>query len=296
MGVFGSWVLAHGKLVKFASLSTAETVAADMPLNYMISSDQPTDRCRFTDVTGPITFDIDLTVPMAAQGVTSWRLVSLLYNNSSSTGTWSVIGAATPAGITSPTYSSGSMSLWPSPDCHTWARVHSRLWVPAGRTEKFLRVTITDTAPRQPDVTSASGFSTATHFDIGNLIVDFGYTTGDAGGDGGALYGSPIDGLKQEMRMVVAEGGPKFTRKRPMEQMRSFELVFTGPNAATEYYSKMSEIRRYVGSHTPIYLAEDLTGDEFQMEKQIFGLLHLNDVSIAQNQYFHVLIRVDEMT
>lgn len=295
MGVFGSWVLAHGRLVKFASLSTAETVAADMPLSYLISSDQPTDRCRFTDVTGPITFDIDLTVPMAAQGVTSWRLMALLFNNSSSTGTWSVIGAATPAGITSPTYSSGTMSLWPSPDLQTWPRIHSRLWVPAGRTEKFLRVTVNDTTPRRPDETSASGFSTATYFDIGNLLVDFGYTTGDAGGDGGVLYSSPIDGLKQDLRVVVAEGGPKFPRQRPMEHMRSFELVFTGPNAATEYYAKMSELRRYVGQHAPVYLAEDLTATTFQMDKQIFGLMHLSDVSIPQNGYYHVLIRIEEM-
>jgi hypothetical protein len=290
MSEYGTSVFATMKLAKWVTVTSAATVAGDMPLTYMTASEQPTDRTRFTNVTVPIVFDVDLNAAMMAQGLSGWRLLVLAFNNSSSTGTWSIIGAADAAGIGSPTLSTGTMSLWPSTDCSSFARIHSRYWASPARTERYLRITINDTTPRQPDVT-ASGFSTATFFDIGCLLISRAYLVGEDGA-GGVEYGSLVRGTDQQSRLIEAEGGPDFPRERPQKFRRSFNLIFAGENAEAEYYNRLAELELFAGNSRLVFLAHDITGTTFQMHRMVCGFMTLMDVSVPLNDYYHLVVTI----
>lgn len=251
-----------------------------MPLGYMLEP-QPTDRCRFIDISSPIVFDVNIAAAMVGQGISAWRLLVLANNNSGPSDTIRVTGAADLAHISTPTYDSSLLSMWPSPDCGDYARVHTRIWVPAGRSEGYLRITINSTGPREPtaDKTYPSGFKPVTYLDIGNLIISDGYIVGDAAAQGGTHSGIN-DGLSEELRRVMAEAGPVFPRIRPKSARRSFPIQLYGDNCHREARSLLAKIRRWCGVSRPIFLSENVNGIGNQMQAMVYGLFDsINDVS-----------------
>lgn len=276
------WLLISDHMSRWANLSSVSVTAADMPLLNLISSQQPTDRCRFIDLTSPIVFTVDLTAVMAAQSVSSWRAFVLSYNNSSSTGTFSISGNLG--------YSLINHPLWPSPDCGRFKRIHSYIYVPAGVPDTILTVTINDTTPRRP-VVSASGFTTANYFEIANLLVDYGIRSDLSVAV--RPQGTVIEGLDEEVRVVVSEGGPQFPRIRPRSARKSFSLRFRNKAA---YRIGMAQLRRDVGVSEAVMLIENLNGNQFAMDGMIYGLFDgLQDVTLHDDNNFEVVVKIKEM-
>jgi len=276
------WLLISDRLSRWGVLSSPSVTAADMPLSYLISSQQPTDRCRFIDLGSPVSFTIDLTAAMAAQGVTSWRALVLTYNNSSADGTFSVSGNLG--------YSVVDKPLWPSPDSGSFRRIHSYIYERAGVLDPVLTITIDDPNPRKPAL-SASGFSTADYFEIGNLLVDFGIVSGLDSVI--RQQGTVQEGLDEESKLIVSEGGPIFPRIRPRSARKSFNLKFLNKVA---YRTGMARLRRDVGVSEAVMLIEDLGGSSFQMDGITYGLFDgLQDVSLQDDEHFEVVVKIREM-
>lgn len=281
------WLLLSDKLSRWGVLSSSAVTAADMPLSYLVSSQQPTDRCRFIDLTSPITFTINLTAAMAAQNVTCWRCIALTYNNSSADGQWLVTGNLG-YNVSRARY----LPLWPSPDCTPFRRIHSYIYEPAGVTDPILTITIADPNPRKPAL-SASGFAVADYFEIGNVIVDFGIRSDID--NVVRLGGTVSEGLDEEAKIIVSEGGPIFPRIRPRSARKSFSLKFTNKET---YRSGMAQLRRDVGISQPVLLIENLNPAvaEFAMDGITYGLFDgLQDVSLADDETFEVILKIKEM-
>lgn len=326
-----NWLIATNRLIRWAIIRSDAVCPADMPLSYLISSDQPTDNARFTSPS-TIVFDIDMADAMLAQSITKWRLISLLYANSGSEDTFRVQGSTSISGLASSSYDSGFRWLWGGKDASTedpdtegyidFARTHTLLFEPLGRTETYLRVTIHSITSRR-EADTASGFDLATYLDIGNLIVSDCITARnyDYSINGSDIkMGSYSEGVSEEVRATISEGGPKFPRERPQSRTRTISLQFTdwgyqGSSiedrikfARQQYYRGLSKLHRYCGQHTPILFCEDVgyvaiaggvatvTPSDFIMERTVYGLLTgVQDVSIPQQNYFEVLVKVEEL-
>jgi len=276
------WLLISDRLSRWADLSSSSVTAADMPLANMVSSQQPTDRCRFIDLGSPIEFTVDLSAAMSAQGVTSYRCIVLAYNNSSADGTFSVFGNLGFTIIDAP--------LWPTPDCGRFKRIHSYIYVPAGIPDTFLTISINDPNPRRP-VISASGFAAADYFEIGNLLIDYGIRSDI--NNVVRQQGTVTEGLDEESKLIVSEGGPTFPRIRPRSSRKSFSLRFRNKQS---YRAGMAQLRRDVGVSEAVMLIEDLNGAEFAMDGMVYGLFDgLQDVSLADDNNFEVVVKIREM-
>lgn len=279
------WLIISDKLSRWASLSTSSVTAGDMPLNNLISSQQPTDRCRFIDLGAPIEFAVDLTAAKVAQGVSSIRCLILTHNNSSSTGTFSITGNLG--------YSKLNKPLWPSSDCADFLRIHSYIYEAQGIPDDVFTITINDTAPRKP-ARNAAGYETASWFEIGNLIADFGVGSNPI--DVIRQQGTVNEGQDEEVKQTTSEGGATFPRIRPRSGRKSFTLRFKNERA---YREGMAKLRRNVGISQAICLIEDVNdtnGNGFQMEKITYGLFEsLQDVSLIDNQNFEVVAKIKEM-
>lgn len=281
------WLFITDKLSKWAVLSSTSVTAGDMPLSYMISSQQPTDRCRFIDLGSPVSFTVDFTDAKAAQGVTLIRCIALLYNNSSSTGTFTVTGNLG--------YSK-TRSLWPSSDSGDYLRIHSYIYEANGISDDIFTITINDTTPRKP-ARNAAGYDTASWFEIGNLIADFGVGSGMSANAISARHkGSVSEGQDEEQKIVTSEGGATFPRIRPRSSRKSMTKRFLSEQA---YREGMAKLRRAVGTSEAVCLIEDVgdtKGNGFQMQKITYGLLEgLQDVSLIDNNNFEVVIKIREM-
>lgn len=236
-------------------------------------------------------FTIDLTAAMAAQSVSTWRCLVLTHNNSSSSGTFSISGNLG--------YSLTSQKLWPSSDCSRFPRIHSYIYVSAGVPDPVLTITINDTAPRR-SVKSASGFTTADYFEIGNLLVDFGIRSDLS--NVVRPQGTVSEGLDEESKLIVSEGGPSFPRIRPRSSRKSFSLRFLNQAA---YRAGMSQLRRDVGVSEAIMLIESLNESQqvriidtrqFAMDGMTYGMFDgLQDVSLADDEHFELIVKLKEM-
>jgi hypothetical protein len=279
------WLLISDKLSRWAALSSTSITAGDMPLSYLISSQQPTDRCRFIDLTSPIVFTVDLTDAKAAQDVTTIRCLALLYNNSSNTGTFTITGNLG--------YSKVAKSLWPSNDSKDYLRIHSYIYEPNGIPDNIFTITINDITPRKP-ARNAAGYETASWFEIGNLIVDYGISSNLATAI--RQQGTVIEGQDEEQKITISEGGATFPRIRPQSNRKSFTLRFKTEAA---YRAGMAKLRRDVGISQAICLIEDVgdvNGNGFQMQKITYGLFEsLQDVSLIDNRNFEVVVKLREM-
>jgi hypothetical protein len=292
-----SWIFATDKLTRFASLSSPTSCAADMPLSYMISSQQPSDRTRFLNTSsGSFYFDIDLSIPMTSLGLSSWRLLAMVDNNSGSNGIFRVTGASSPVGITSPTYDSGDRNLWPSSDAGDYNKVTSYIYEPDGRTETYLRVTIIDPSPRKVDYNIASGFSAVTYFEIGNLIVDFGFQSGDFGGVTIQRQGL-VRGRKTTQRASLqSETGSMFPRAGGDVDTKSFTMVTHGPGAKVEYSRALAKLRRDKGLAKAILFIDGLNDTDARMESAIYGLfMDVADVPVSDLQYYEISVKIAQM-
>lgn len=279
------WLLISDKLSKWASLASLSVTAGYMPLSYMVSSQQPKDRTRFIDLTAPIVFTVDITAAKIAQDVSTIRCLALLYNNGSSTGTFSVTGDLG--------YSNLNKPLWPSSDSKDYLRIHSYIYEPNGIPDNVFTITINDTTPRKP-ARNAAGYDTASWFEIGNVIVDYGISS--------SLttvirsQGTVSEGQDEEQKIVISEGGSTFPRIRPRSNRKSFTLRFKTEQA---YRAGMAKLRRDVGISQALCLIEDVNdtnGNGFQMQKIIYGLFEsLQDVSLIDNNNFEVVVKIREM-
>lgn len=279
------WLLLSDHLSRWASLSSLSVTAADMPLSYLISSQQPTDRCRFIDLGSPIVFTADLTVAMAAQSVTSWRVLVLTHNNSSADGTFSVSGNLG--------FSIINRHLWPSPDCTRYRRIHSYIYVPAGVPDTILTITINDPNPRKPAI-NPSGFEVADYFEIGGLLIDYGIRS-----DLSQVVrpqGTVSEGLDEESKLIVSEGGPIFPRIRPRSSRKSFSLRFVNKAAYRDGMRGFGQMRRDVGVSEAVMLIENLNGVAYMMDGMTYGLFDgLQDASLTDDNNFEVVVRIREM-
>jgi len=279
------WLLVSDKLSRWAVLSSSSITAGDMPLSYLISSQQPTDRCRFIDLTAPIIFTIDLTDAKAAQGVTTIRCLALLSNNSSSTGTFSVTGNLG--------YSNLNKPLWPSSDSGDFLKIHSYIYEPTGIPDDIFTITVNDATPRKP-ARNAAGYDTASWFEIGNLIIDYGISSNVATSI--RQQGTVSEGQDEEQKITISEGGATFPRIRPRSNRKSFTLRFT---TETAYRAGIAKLRRDAGISQAVCLIEDVgdtNSNGFQMQKITYGLFEsLQDVSLIDNNNFEVVIKIREM-
>jgi hypothetical protein len=300
MGTFRSPVIATSRLVDYAVLSTAAATAASMPLANL-ALPQPTDKTRFTSVVSAISFDIDITLAKTITGATGVRLVAIPYNNASSTGTWTVIFATTQANLTSSPALTSTQNLWPCSGLEEWGvRIPSYLWIPTARTENWIRITINDTAPRKPDAATIGAYTTATYFDIGRLIVAQAYVPGDSGGNTGSnrtgVQFGVSDGLHEEVRRVISEGGQIFPRERPRPRSKTFTLRSNGPNAEAEFLTNVEPLRRRRGVSRDVFVMEDVTATTFIPDRLIYGLMgELEDVSLPDYNHYEVRFTVQEM-
>lgn len=279
------WLLISDKLSRWAELSSDSITAGDMPLSYLISSQQPTDRCRFIDLSSPIIFTVDLTEAKAAQGVSAIRCLALLYNNSSIAGTFSITGNLG--------YSNLNMPLWPSSDSKDYLRIHSYIYEPLGIPDNTLTVTINDATPRKA-ARNAAGYDTATWFEIGNLIVDYGISSSFVNVI--RQQGTVVEGQDEEQKITISEGGATFPRIRPRSSRKSFTLRFKNEIA---YRAGMMKLKRDVGISQAVCLIEDVNdthGNGFQMQKIVYGLFEsLQDVTLIDNNNFEVVVKIREM-
>lgn len=279
------WLIISDKLSRWGSLSSTAITAGDTPLNNMISSQQPTDRCRFIDLNSPIVFTVDLTAAKAAQGVSVIRCLVLTHNNASSAGTFSVTGDLG--------YSKLNKPLWPSTDSGDYLKIHSYIYEPQGIPDNVFTITINDPAPRKA-ARNAAGYATAAWFEIGNLIVDYGISSSI--GNAIRQQGTVSEGQDEEQKITTSEGGAVFPRIRPRSGRKSFTLRFLNESA---YRGGMAKLRRDVGISQAIMLIEDVgdtNGNGFQMQKITYGLLEsLQDVSLSDNNNFEVVVKIREM-
>lgn len=278
------WLLISDSLSRWANLSSSAVTAGDMPLSYLISSQQPTDRCRFINLSPPIVFTVDLAAAKAAQGVSTIRCLFLGYNNSSSAGTFTVSGNLG--------YSK-TKALWPSSDSKDYLRIHSYIYEPLGIPDNVFTITINDLAPRKA-ARNAAGYDTAAWFEIGTLIADYGISSGLTSSV--RQQGTVTEGQDEEAKIVTSEGGASFPRIRTRSGRKSFTLRFL--NEAT-YRAGMAKLRRSVGISQAIALIEDVNdthGNGFQMQKITYGLFDsLQDVSLSDNNNFEVVVKIREM-
>lgn len=101
---------------------------------------QPTHAYQSVDLTG-------LVLELDRGAAEPFNLVALLFANITAAGTWRVRAADTKANLTAgPGYDSGTIGFWASPGLDQWTRTHSLLWIPAGVTERWLRIDIADGA------------------------------------------------------------------------------------------------------------------------------------------------------
>lgn len=279
------WLIINDKLSRWANLSSSSITAGDMPLSYLISSQQPKDRCRFIDPTEPIVFTVDIAAAKIAQGVGSIRCIALLYNNSSSTGTFSVTGNLGYSKINSP--------LWPSSDSQDYLRIHSYVYEPQGIPDSIFTITINDTAPRKP-AKNAAGYEIASWFEIGNLIVDYGSSSNNANMI--RPQGTVVEGQDEEPKIAISEGGATFPRVRPRSGRKSFTLRIKNESA---YRTEIAKLRRDVGISQAVCLMEDVNdtnGNGFQMQKITYGIMEsLQDVTLIDNNNFEVIVKIREM-
>lgn len=304
-----NWLIATPRLSQWGTLRSDYVTAGDMPLvNLTKSSEQPTDRCRFLNATAaPVSFDIDISDAMGAQGIDTWRIAGILYNNSGQDDTYRVTGAASPGGIGSPTYDSGTLPLWADSTYTPYPRVHTLLYVPGGRTESYLRFTFNISSPRRRADT-ASGFAPVTYFEIGQLLIAHGAMSGDGISpltDSGIKHGSISRGQMEEARSVVAEGGPEFPRRRPSRQTKTLTMCFKSRQGGLEdsnnaveqeYEATLGSIRREVGTSRAVLLCEDILSTTHRMSKTVYGIFgELSDVQLPQSNYYEVGVKVREL-
>lgn len=279
------WLLISDTLSRWSILASSSITAGDMPLSYLISSQQPTDRCRFIDLSAPVVFTVDITAAKIAQGVSTIRCIALLYNNASESGTFSVTGDLG--------YSNTRHLLWPSSDCADYLRIHSYIYEPNGIPDNVFTITINDTTPRKP-ARNAAGYETASWFEIGNLIIDYGISSDLATAI--RQQGTVSEGQDEEVKLVTSEGGAMFPRIRPRSNRKSFTLRFKTEAA---YRAGLAKLQRAVGISQAVCLIEDVgdtSGNGFQMQKITYGLFEsLQDVSLIDNNNFEVVVKIKEM-
>ncbi len=300
MGLWSAPFLASCDLGDASVVMSDSPTAASMPLGYLQLL-QPGDRTRFTDVTEDIVIDVNLAPGKAVTGDPGWRVVALPVNNSSSTGTWTVSVAASQAGLDSPV-ASWTQDLWPSSGLGRWGlRIYSVLYQGTARTEDWLRITISDTTPRKAHPSISGAYATATYFDIGRLVIAYGYRPGDAGGNTGAnrsgvIYGAS-DGLREDPRQVIGEGGQRFPQERPRARSKALTLRADGAAARAEFLAHVEPLRRAVGVSRGVFVIEDVEFvDGYPLDGMLYGTLDgLQDTSLPEYHRWEVQATILEL-
>lgn len=300
------WFIATDRLSQYAVISSDNACAGDLPLSN-VQKPQPTDRCRFLDVTVDIVIDIDMSDPMSQTSTTNWRLLALLYNNSSKFGQWNVIGASDIFSLGTPSYDSGWINLWAGGAVEgydKYLRTHAFIFEPNGRPETYLRVTIQDSTPRKV-ARNVLGYTDATYFEIGNVLVadPFYDVDGYSGVNrlvgtkhANAKYGSRVVGLEQDLRATTAEGGPTFIRDRPASSIKAITLQFSGADAQEYYYHNFEVLRQDRRLSRPVFYCEDASSEKSRMNKCVYGTIaSLQDTSVAELNCFEAVLRVKQM-
>lgn len=193
-------IIAHPGLSDSATLATAETVAASMPLTNL-QSIQPTDAARFLSP-GSAYFTVDFGA------ATTVDFCALGYTNATFAATWRVRAAATEAGLTgAPSYDSGSISLWPASGLGDWAYVHGLLDIGVDKTFRWWRIDIADAG------------NPAGYFQAGRLILANAWRPRGILNSEGAEFG-----WQDSSEWSQSRGGQTYVDGRPRARSFSFGL------------------------------------------------------------------------
>jgi hypothetical protein len=254
-------LIAEPGLSDTATLATTATVAGSMPLGNLQTM-QPTARTRFTDISSPIVFTIDMTAGFASGAYASWNYLWLGFGNFAVTDLWKIEGATTIAGLSSPTLIQAFTSCWPSPNlARFFPRRHARYFshdgggLPVGRTEKVLRVTIDATS--NPD-----GF-----LEMGRAYASDGYLSQYI------AYPNKLPTLKEEPRIVVAEGGARYPRPSGIDSGGVLPVYLAGADARADFYGRVQAVYLLRGGTKDVLLDRNPTDADFAMHGMTYGLL-----------------------
>lgn len=272
-------LIAHPVLSDAAVLTTSATVAASMPLANL-QKPQPTDRCRFTDLSQVIEFDVDLTAAMASTGISQWRLVVLTHSNASDQASWRIRAATTQAGLSSsPPVDTTMITFWPAANLKPyWERIPAYYLFAADHTETWIRITIDDSD--NPD-----GF-----LEFGCLCV-----ANPCQPELPRKFGEMPDDTEDE-RVVRAEGGPEYPRASGPVTVFNLTFQAEGEGALEEVAFGLRRIKRLRGASRPVIVIDDVDDTVFAMEGFVYGRMTNPTQTVhPQFQQYEVSITLREM-
>jgi len=275
----GNPLICSPKLSDVATLATAATMAPSMPLSNLQKM-QLTDCARFTDLSEEISFTVNLSAAMTATGISDWNFVGLFGTNLDEDAEFRVVAAASEAGLTSPSYNSGSLVFWPSPNLKpAWERVHG--WIYTGatpRVETWLKVSIYNAS------------NPATYLDIGRLYVSLAYQPALPARQG------EIPTVFEEEQTIRAEGGPEYPRSDGPAIVFPLALQAIGDGAMAEMRASISALRRDRGTSRDVFAILDPDEDAYAMDGCVYGRF-TNQQSIIQTgfQAYEIGLTIKEL-
>ena len=249
--------IAHAALSDAGTLSTAASVAGNMPLANL-QAIQPTDATRFL-TPGSAYFELDLGSAKAID------FVALLNTNGSSAATWRVRADSTQAGLSggSPGYDSTTKTLWPSTGLDDWDFVHALLNIGADKTFRWWRVDIADAS--NPDG----------YFQAGRLLLADAWrpTHGLTVAEGAEL------GWRDPSAWNVARGGQTYVDAVPRARFLRFGVTLIDD---TELFPRGLWLDRTRGSSRDVLVSLDPDHATLAQDWTLCGLM--KELSPARTQ------------
>lgn len=261
-------VIATGRLVEAATITAVSEAAAGNMGVINLKHVQPRRRWRATSLSG-IDVTFDLAAAMVATGITSYQLIALPYVSATPAATFEVFTDTTQGGLASSgtaDYYSGSLPVWRDTDTPRIARQHVWLWLPAPRTDSWVRIKITDAA------------NPAGYVDVGNAIIDLGYNPTLP-----LVPASPMAGVQEEVREVVTSVGVRHRQRRPRPRTRSFTLQAVGDSARAEFEDNVLALEELRGVSESVFVLLDHSPTSRAQNVALYGLMdrlstvHLGD-------------------
>jgi hypothetical protein len=242
---------------------SALSEAADMPAT-RLKRYQPSENWRATDPT-KVQVDVDLGTGISDLGLPGYNFFWLGYARPTTAATTFQIWTATTAKNldTSPAWTSGVLPFWRSPDCGSYDRVHSFVYLDTPRLEQFVRLGIS------PD-------PAATFQDLGIFAIEYAFVP--------RLNIQPMPGstLTQESRIFEASGGAQWAQVRPIRRQGRFRMQATGAGARTEMKGELEALQGRVGVARPVISILNPDDGHYSMSHHIYGrLTELAEIPMA---------------
>lgn len=246
-----------------SAIITASSEVTSMPAANL-QKFQPTDWWQTESLgSGGQYLDIEIT-ELDGSGDAAWNLVSLLYTNATADTEWRVRAAGSAGATTSaPTYDTGWIDHWPVAGLEDWEWTHSLLWIPAGRTEPFLRIDVRDASLsfyRSGRLYIANAWQPSHH-------VKYGWSAGH----------------KENQRRQYAEGGAVFPRIQPRRRTLSGRFNFLDED---EMFNNAWELDRARGVSEDVLAILDPTHATHVHRWMVYGLM--SDLPPIVNEAYEI--------